>query len=119
MQWAAEIDGEEGGDVGRGVDRPQTKGHQPILQPLRARPVPHVPDGAAEDPWTGLGPVDLPARSAAELGCHLPGLPWLQRADARGGQIAGNTAHGKTIAAVRCHADVDHRVVETGPLRVW
>ena len=49
---------------------------------------------------------------------HLLGRPRLQRADARRGEIARNAAHGKAIAAVRCHADIDHRVVEPGPVRV-
>ena len=118
MQRTAEIDGEEIGDVDQRVDRPQTDRGQPVLQPLRARPVAHVADGAAEDPWTGLGPVDLPARAAAERGRHLARLPRLQRADAGGGEIARDAAHGKAVAAVGRDADIDHRVVEPGPLRV-
>ena len=70
VQRAAEVDGEEVGDVDQRVDRPQADRDQPVLQPLRARPVAQVADGAAEDPGARLGPVDLPARAAAERRRH-------------------------------------------------
>ena len=96
VQRAAEIDGEEVGDVDQRVDRPQADRGQPVLQPLRARPVPQVADGAAEDPGAGLGPVDLPARAAAERRRDRRRLPRLQRADAGGGEIARDAAHARS-----------------------
>ena len=71
VQRAAEVDGEEVGDVDQRVDRPQADRRQAILQPLRAGSVAQVADGAAEDPGARLGPVDLPARAAAKRGRDL------------------------------------------------
>ena len=96
VQRAAEVDGEEVGDVHQRVDRPQADRRQPILQPLRARSVAQVADGAAEDPGAGLGPVDLPARAAAKRGRDLRRLPRLQRADAGGGEVARDAAHARS-----------------------
>ena len=45
-------------------------------------------------------------------------LPRLQRADAGGGQVARDAADREAVAAVRRDADIDHRIVEPGPLRV-
>ena len=92
---------------------------QPVLQPLRARPVAQLADGAAEDPGAGLGPVDLPARAAAERGrrpargCHGFSVPMPAAARSR---AMPRTA--EAVAAVRRDADLDHRIVEPGPLRI-
>ena len=117
VQRTAEVDGEEVGDIDQRVDRPQADRRQPLLQPWRAGPVAQVADGAAEDPRARLRPVDLPARATANTGATFAGCHGFSVPTPGSGQIARDAAHGKAVAAIRRDADIDHRVVETRPLR--
>src|SRR3546814_5017459 len=62
-----------------------------------------------------LGQVDAPGDRAPERPFHRCRVERLQRADAGGGEVAGDAAHAEAVAAVRGDGDVDDRVVEAGP----
>ena len=115
VQRAAEVDREEVGDIDERVDRPQPDRGQPVSQPLRARPVAQVADGAAEHPGARLGPLDPPCERAREPALHRLGMPRTQRADTGGREIARDAAHGEGVAPVRRDGDLDHRIVEAEP----
>ncbi len=53
VQRPAEIEGQVVGDVDQRRDRPQTHRDQPLLQPLRARPVAHAADQPADEVRAG------------------------------------------------------------------
>jgi len=54
VQRAAEVDGEEVGDIDQRIDRPQADRGQAVLQPVRAGTVAQVADGAAETFQLGM-----------------------------------------------------------------
>ena len=119
MQRPAAVVGDEVGDVDQRVDRAQPDRGQPLLQPFRRRA---VLDAAHEAQREGRD------RASAEFDRHRDraGKLALDRLDRRvlelahvgGGKIAGDAVHAGAIGAVRRQVDLDHRIVEAGPLRI-
>ncbi len=116
MQRAAEVEGEEVGDVDQRVDRAQADRDQPVGEPARARPVAHAADGAPEHPGTGLRHFDRPAAragerrrrpAAADQGFSAP-RPAAARSRATPRTASASPRFGVT-------RDLDHRIVEPRP----
>src|SRR5205085_8436663 len=90
------------------ADRPQ-----PVLQPLRGGAVADAADHAAHEERAGFerdvgGEVDADrAGEGAGDGLDRQGL---QRAEAAGGQVAGDAGDGEGVGPVRGDRDVDHRI---------
>ena len=118
MQRAAEVVGEEVGDVDQGVDRAQAHGFQALFQPFRAFAVFHAGHGAAEHPGAGFGKFITPRHGAGTGTSYRGRSKVLQYAQAGGGEVARHAAHAQCVATVGGDCDFDHRVVHAGPHRV-
>ena len=105
--------GHEVGDVDERRDRPQPDRPQPVLQPLRRRAVADAADQPADEERAGLaGDVgrEVDADRAGEGARHRLDRRGLQRAEAAGGEVAGDAGDAERVGPVRGDRDVDHRV---------
>src|SRR6202012_5742589 len=110
VQRTAKVESEEVGDIDQRVDRPQPDAGQACLQPFGTGGVLNAPDGAADDPWTRLGKIDVPMRAAIEHGGNGCRFEWFQGPQSRCCQVAGDAADAETVAPVGGDADLDDRV---------
>ena len=115
VQRTAQIDGEEIGHVDQGIDRAKADRGEPVLKPGRAGTVLHVADYPAQHPRTGLRPFDPPMQGMREAGRYCGGGERLQRAEARGGEVACDATDRQRIPAIGGDRDIDDRIVEPCP----
>ncbi len=107
------VEGDEVGDVDERRDRPEADGAQPVLEPVRRRAVADAADQAADEERTGLagdvgGEVDAD-RTGEGAGHGLDGgRP--ERAEAAGGEVAGDAGDAEGVGAVRGDGDVEDGV---------
>src|SRR6185437_15150385 len=62
--------------------------------------------------------VERHLHRTGELALHQLDRRIVEAAHIGGGEIAGDAVHGGAIGTVRRQVDLDHRIVETGPVRV-
>ncbi len=115
MERAAEIEGEEIGDIDQRVDRPKPDRDEPPPQPVGAFAIAQAAETAPQNVGAGLRPFDPPAHRRGEAGGNRGGGEGLEGAEPGCGELAGEPAHGERIAAVGGDVDLDHRIVEPGP----
>ncbi len=118
MQGPAEIDGEEVGDVGEHVDRPQPDRGEAGFQPVRALAVGDAAHRAAQHPRTGFGKLVTPGDGAGAGSGDSARRKFDQRAEPGGGKVARHAAYRQRIAAIGGDADFDHRIVQPGPMGI-
>ncbi len=121
MQGAAAVVGDVIGDIDQRVDGTEADRLQPPLQPVRAWPVLDAPDHPAREHRAGsralLVELELDRDRIGEGAVDRLDRVGLERAEAGGGEVAGNAAHAETIRPVGRDGDLDHRIVETERLR--
>jgi hypothetical protein len=110
------VEGHVVGDVDQRADGPQAYCQQSLLHPGRARAVLDAAHEAQRKAGAKFGVVevehDLDRRFAGDSeGRRGTGL---QRAEAGGGEIAGDAVDRGAVRTVGRQVDVDHRVVEAG-----
>ena len=121
VQRPAAVVGDEVGDIDQRIDRPQPDRGQPLLQPVRRRAVLDAAHQAQRE-----GRTQRRRRAEIERHLHRTGELALDRLDRRilelahvgGGKIARDAVHAGAVAAVRRQIDLDHRIVEAGPVGV-
>ena len=106
------------GDVDECIDRAQPNRREPLLQPGRRRAVLYAANKPQGEGGTKFGRLDLHGDRGRKLAFDRLDDRVLELSHVRGGEIAGDAVHGGAIGAVRRQVDLDHRVVEAGPLRV-
>ncbi len=118
VQRPADAEGEEVGGVHQRVDRPQSGGDQPVLQPLRRRAVAQAADGAAEHPGAGAWVLDRPAERGGMGRGHVRLWPRLESPQPRGREVARDAVDAERVASVGRQLHLEDGVVEAGPPRV-
>ncbi len=113
VQRPVAVDREEVGDVDQCGNRPEADGAQPVLQPVRRGAVGHAADQPADEERAGLGrdvggEIDRD-RAGEGAGDRLDGRG-PERAEAAGGEVAGDAGDAERVRAVRGDRDVDDRV---------
>ena len=73
---------------------------------------------AAEKQRAGSAVLDMDRDRRAETAFDRRRVERGQLAHAGSGKVAGDAAHAEAIGAVRCHLDVDDRIVETQQTRI-
>ena len=115
MERAAAVEGQEVGDVDQGADRLLPDRPQPPLQPVGRRTVGHPAHDAAEEGGAGVGIVranlDRARKGPGDRGDRRRD----QHSDPGGGKVARDPRDAHAVLPVRCHRDLDHRIVEPGP----
>ncbi len=110
------------GDVDEAVDRPQADGAQARLHPGRRRAVPdaaHQPQGEQRGE-VAVGRIEgqRDLDRAGALAAHARQGLALERANAGGGEVAGDAVDRGAVRPVRRQVDLDDRIVEPGIERV-
>ncbi len=121
VQRPRPVEGHEVGDVDERVDRAQPDRGQPPLQPFRGGAVldaAHEPQPECGTQRRRRSEVERHLDRARELAVDRLDRGVLELAHVGGGEIAGDAAHARAIGAIGRQVDLDHGIVEPGPLRV-
>ena len=120
MQRPAQIVGHQVGDIDQGRDRPQPDRAQAPLHPVRARPVLHTAEEAADHEGAGVAQtgrqIAPPDQRAVEPPGHGRGVERLQPANSRSGQIPRDAVDAQRVLPVRRDGDFDDRIVQAEPV---
>ena len=121
VQRTSDIEGIEVGHVDERGDRAQADRGEPVLQPLRAGPVRHAADIAADeqrargrlDPLGEEHDIDGAGEGAGDrLDGQRP-----ERSHPRRGEVPGDAVDAEAILAIGRDAEVDDRIVAAEDLR--
>ena len=74
-------------------------------------------DAAAENPGAALKEFVAPS-DRAERPVRYGRRPWTQAAEAGGGEVARNAAHGQRVPAIGRDADFHHGIVQPRPFGI-
>ena len=122
VERTAAVEGDVVGDVDQRIDRAEADGQQPPLHPVRRRAVLDAAHEAQREGRAELLVVALRSRASRRPGTgpcpHRRHAIGLQRAEARGREIAGDAMDRGAVGPVRREVDLDHRIVEAGIGRV-
>ncbi len=121
MQRPAAVVGDEVGDVDQRIDRAQPDRGEPLLQPVRRRAVldaAHQPQREGRAQRRRRAEIERHFDRAGEFALDRLDRGVLELAHVGGGEIAGDAVHAGAVGPVRRQIDLDHRIVEPGPLRV-
>ncbi len=121
VQGPSSVMRDEVADIDERGDGSEPDGLQPVLHPLRRRPVFHAAHIAAGEHRTrvrrGGREIERDGLRARESARHRFHRAVLQCADAAGREIASNAVNPRRIAAVRRERDIDDGIVESQRLR--
>ena len=121
VQRPAAVVGDEVRDVDQRVDRPKPDRGEPLLQPFRRRPVldaAHQPQPERGTQRRRRAESSVTFDRAGEFALHRLDRGVLELAHVGRAEIAGDAVDAGAVGAVRREIDLDHRIVEPGPLRV-
>ena len=110
VQRPGAVVGDQVGDVDQGVDRAQADGLQLRLQPGRRGAVLHAPDQPAGEGRAGVRPSSRISIGQGKLPATGATDEVLQRAEAGGGEVAGDAGDAQPVGPVGRHLEVDHRL---------